>query len=274
MLVNGQHQNLLPVADRAVQYGDGAFETILVRGHQPVFWQQHLDRLQTACHTLQIPADLSHLRAEADTLIAAHGASGVLKIIISRGAGGRGYGPPESPLPTRILQIHPMPQDYLQHAREGIRVFKCKHPLSSNPALAGLKHLNRLDQVMASLELPAQFQEGLMCNTAGDLIEGIKSNVFMVIDGVLLTPELSHCGVAGVMRAAIIARCKEYASLNVAERKLGLEDLESASEVLICNSVLEIWPITQIQWNHAVLSYEVGPVTRRLQALISEDEAR
>jgi 4-amino-4-deoxychorismate lyase len=274
MLVNGQHQNLLPVADRAVQYGDGAFETILVRGHQPVLWQQHLERLRATCQTLQIPADLSSLRAEADALIATHGASGVLKIIISRGAGGRGYAPPESPSPTRIVQINPLPQDYPQHAREGIHAFKCRHPLSSNPALAGLKHLNRLDQVMASLELPAQFQEGLMCNAAGDLIEGIKSNVFMVIDGVLLTPDLSHCGVAGVMRAAIIAQCKAHASLSVAERKLDLEDLESASEVFVCNSVMGIWPITQIRWNQAVLSYEIGALTRRLQSLLAEDEAR
>lgn len=274
MLVNGQQQNLLPVADRAVQYGDGAFETILVRDHQPVFWQRHLDRLLAACQTLQIPADLSPLRAEVDTLIAAHGATGVLKIIISRGAGGRGYGAPESPEPTRIVQIHPLPHDYQQHSREGIRVFKCKHSLSSNPALAGLKHLNRLDQVLASLELPHHFQEGLMCDGTGNLIEGIKSNVFMVIDGVLFTPELSHCGVAGVMRAAIIARCKTNASLNVAERILGLENLESASEVFVCNSILGIWPVTQIQWNHAVLNFEIGAITQRLQALMSEDEAR
>ena len=271
MLVNGQHQNLLPVADRAVQYGDGAFETILVRDHQPVFWQQHLDRLYAACQTLQIPADLSSLRTEADSLIAAHGATGVLKIIISRGAGGRGYSAPASPEPTRILQIHPLPQDYLHAARKGIRAFKCKHPLSSNHVLAGLKHLNRLDQVMASFEVPTQFQEGLMCNAAGDLIEGIKSNVFIVIDGVLLTPELSQCGVAGVMRAAIISRCREHASLNVAERKLGLEELETASEVFVCNSVMGIWPITQIQWNQAALNYEIGPITQRLQALIAED---
>lgn len=269
MLVNGQHQNLLAVADRAVQYGDGAFETILVRGHKPVHWQQHLERLRATCEILQIPADLSPLRAEAESLIASHGASGILKIIISRGAGGRGYAVPESPAPTRIVQIHGLPQDYLQHAREGIRVFKCKHPLSLNPALAGLKHLNRLDQVMASLELPAQFQEGLMCNAAGDLIEGIKSNVFMVIDGVLLTPELSQCGIAGVMRAEIMAQCKEYSSLNVAQRQLGLEDLESASEVFLCNSVMGIWPVTQLQWNRATLNYKIGAITRRLQTLIS-----
>lgn len=274
MLINGQHQNLLPVADRAVQYGDGAFETILVRDHQPVLWQQHLDRLQATCKTLQIPVDLSCVRDEAAALIASHGATGVLKIIISRGAGGRGYSAPASPEPTRIVQIHPLPQDYLQASREGIHVFKCKHPLSSNPALAGLKHLNRLDQVMASFELPTQFQEGLMCNAAGDLVEGIKSNVFLVIDDVLLTPELSQCGVAGVMRAAIIAQCNELASLNVAERKLGLDELEAASEVFVCNSVMGIWPVTRIQWNQAALNYEIGPITRRLQALIAEVEAK
>lgn len=274
MLINGQHQNLLSVTDRAVQYGDGAFETILVRGHQPLLWQQHLDRLHATCQALRIPADLSSLRAEVDSLIAAHGATGVLKIIISRGAGGRGYNAPESPEPTRIVQIYSLPQGYRQYSREGIRVFKCKHPLSSNPALAGLKHLNRLDQVMASLELPAQFQEGLMCNAAGDLIEGIKSNVFMVVDGVLLTPELNQCGVAGVMRGDIIKQCNEHASLNAAERKLGIEELEAASEVFVCNSVMGIWPVTQIQWNHAVLSYEVGPIARRLQTLIFEDEFR
>ena len=270
MLVNGQHQNLLPVVDRAVQYGDGAFETILVRDHQPLLWQQHLERLQSACTALQIPADLSPLRAEAESLIAANGPLGILKIIISRGVGGRGYSAPDAPSPTRILQFHSYPQNYPQLAREGISAFKCKHPLSSNPVLAGLKHLNRLDQVMASLQLPEQFHEGLMCNASGDLIEGIKSNIFIVLDGVLITPELSLCGVAGIMRAAILAMRHEHPNLSVTERKLGLEDLESASEVFACNSVMGIWPITQIQWNQAVLRYSIGPITQRLQALILE----
>lgn len=267
MLVNGQHQNLLPVADRAVQYGDGAFETILVRKHLPVFWQAHLDRLSAACQVLQIPLDPALLRREADALIASHEPDGILKIIISRGAGGRGYVPPESPIATRIMQFHALSQEYGRNAQQGISVYKCRHPLSSNPTLAGLKHLNRLDQVLASLELPSQFQEGLMCNEFGDLIEGIKSNVFVVIDGALITPELSHCGVAGVMRGAIIKR----AEAGVVTRRLSVEDLHTASEVFVCNSVMGLWPVTKIVWDQREFSFEIGTVSRSLQASFAKE---
>jgi 4-amino-4-deoxychorismate lyase len=270
MLVNGQHQNLLPVADRSVQYGDGVFETILVRKHRPVYWQDHLDRLIKACRTLQIPLSVSELCKEVETVLAANKADGALKIIITRGSGGRGYGAPATPSPTRIVQMHPLPLDYPDCAQNGVRLFRCQHPLSRNAALAGIKHLNRLDQVMASLELPVDAEEGLMCDETANVIEGIKSNVFAVVGGKLITPDLSHYGVAGVMRGRILALSEAILGIPIEVTTVGMKELRIADEIFVCNSVLGIWPVTELFWDAETLNFAIGPISRRLQTMHAE----
>ncbi len=265
MLVNGQLQDHLPILDRAVQYGDGVFETILIRDAQPMFFAAHLARLSHACKRLQIPLDAQLLQQEFDTFVDGSRANGIVKIIISRGAGGRGYGVEPGMLPTRILQFHPLPQGYERHSQEGVRVFKCAHPVSRNSALAGLKHLNRLDQVMASIELPATAQEGLMCEESGLLIEGVKSNVFLYRDGHWRTPSLVYSGVAGVMRAQIIDFCRAQDPDSVVIEDIDFGAIASAEEVFVCNSVLGIWPVTEVQWDNSVLGFAIGKHTRHLQ---------
>ena len=272
MLVNGQLQHHLPVLDRAVQYGDGAFETVLIRNATPVFWQAHLARLSLACDRLKILLDNTLLEQEVPRLLADSSLFsndsdpfGVLKIIVSRGAGGRGYGVAPGMSATRIVQFHPLPNAYERYGQEGVCVFKCAHPLSSNRALAGIKHLNRLDQVLASMELPPYAQEGLMCDDAGKLIEGIKSNVFLYRKGQWLTPSLTSAGVAGVMRAQIIAYCEKNDPSNLIVQEIDLETLQSASEVFVCNSVFGIWPVTSVHWEGSMLEFAIGQNTRLLQ---------
>lgn len=263
MLVNGQHQDSLPIADRAVHYGDGVFETILIKNQQAVLWQQHLQRLRDACQRLSIPLDIAALEHEAQQIIATHKEDCVLKIIVSRGCGGRGYAPPSSPNPSRILQIHPLAADYTTHPIRGIKAWKCHHPLSANPVLAGIKHLNRLDQVMASCELPADYQEGLMCDLNGHLVEGIKSNVFLRRNDRWMTPELDMCGVAGIMRAWLLTHADQ-----VHVGRIPTQDVLAAQEMFVCNSVFGIWPVVQLQWGSERREFEIGKQTKALQALL------
>ena len=263
MLVNGQHQETIAISDRAMHYGDGVFETVLVRARQPVLWSRHLQRLQHGCQRLQIPLDTACLHTEMAELLDTHALThGVLKILISRGSGGRGYMPPATPTPTRMLQMHPLPEDYPQYSARGIQVMRCQHPLSLNPALAGLKHLNRLDQVMASLELTPAVQEGLMCTPDGLLIEGIKSNVFLHDGRQWLTPDLQHAGVAGVMRGWLLQQIPQTRI-----RALGEDEVLAATEMFVCNSVFGIWPITQLHWGSHMRQLAIGEQTRQLLAL-------
>ncbi len=265
MLVNGQLQNHLPVLDRAVQYGDGAFETILIRNAKPIFFEAHLARLSDACQRLKIPLATPLLLAEFNSFVQSSAPDGIVKIIISRGAGGRGYGVATNMEHTRILQFHPLPENYERYSQEGISVFKCAHPLSRNSALAGLKHLNRLDQVMASMELPDTVQEGLMCDDTGLLIEGVKSNVFLFKDGRWYTPTLDQAGVAGVMRAQIIQTIQREGAKHLAIAAIEFADIATAEEVIVCNSVFGIWPVTALQWDDSMIGFAIGENTRHLQ---------
>ncbi|MCB1648260.1 MAG: aminodeoxychorismate lyase [Pseudomonadales bacterium] len=263
MLVNGQHQESLPATDRATHYGDGVFETILIRAGSPVLLSRHLQRLQHASQRLQIPLDPAELQAEVVQLLSEQNPqTGVLKILLSRGSGGRGYTPPAHPQPTRMLQLHPLPAEYARHAADGIHATRCQHPLSVNPALAGLKHLNRLDQVMASLELSADTQEGLMCDPDGTLIEGIKSNVFVHDGKQWLTPDLHACGVNGIMRQWLLQKAAP-----VQVSVLREETLLTAEEVFVCNSVFGIWPVRTLQWGPHARHIGIGARTRHLQSL-------
>lgn len=265
MLVNGQVQNNLSLTDRALHYGDGVFETIRVRDGKPALWHQHLARLTHSCDRLEIPLAADQLEREVALLLSNSPDDGILKIIVSRGSGGRGYMPPESPSPTRILQFHPLPAGYDSKASHGIRAMVCNHPISSNSALAGIKHLNRLDQVMASLELRNGADEGLMCDESGHLIEGIKSNVFMITQGRIITPDLISSGVAGIMRAVVIDLLRQM-KMQLEVRTIVLPELRSVNEVFVCNSVIGIWPVTCIEWGGEELRFTTDETSRAIQS--------
>ncbi len=274
MLVNGQAQNFLPVSDRAVQYGDGLFETIKIKGRTPLFWDRHLTRLKTSCEKLQIPCDFMLLEAEVDQVLnslESHDqGSHILKVIVTRGSGGRGYNPPSSVSATRIVQMHGFPDGYARNATNGIQAQLCRHPVSRNSALAGVKHLNRLDQVMASMELNESTAEGLMCDDTKHLIEGIKTNVFVVLEGRITTPALTEAGIAGILRDVVL----EYFANQgrpVDVRPIHVGELSGASELFVCNSVLGVWPVRALSNAGAILSFPIGPLTREVQGLLSDN---
>jgi 4-amino-4-deoxychorismate lyase len=261
MLIDGKDSDQIAADDRGLLYGDGLFETFAVHSGEPQLWTQHMARLVRGCVRLGIePPSVDLLQAEARALCAGS-ARAVLKIIVTRGSGGRGYRPPAPALPRRILSLHPWPDHPAHWPQQGVSVRLCDTPLGTNPRLAGLKHLNRLEQVLARAEWDdPDIAEGLMLDAAGGLVEGTMSNLFLVREGRLRTPALERCGVAGVMRARVLElAAQDGIACEVSD--LGLADLQAADEVFVCNSIIGIWPVRRVQ----SMEFTPGPVTRFLQ---------
>lgn len=263
--VNGVPGEQLSIRDRGLAYGDGLFETIAVRAGQPRLLTRHMARLQDGCRRLAIELDAQQMQAELLAFAAEMG-EGVAKLIVTRGEGQRGYLPPQPCQPLRILQGAAFPAYPAAHAEQGVRLFPCVTRLAEQPLLAGLKHLNRLEQVLARAEWQdAEHAEGLMRDSSGRVIEGVYSNLFLVSDGKLLTSDLSRCGVAGVMRRELLERVVA-AGLVVQVRDIEFGELLAADEVFLCNSLYGIWPVRALQERH----WPLGPVTRKLQAIVRD----
>lgn len=264
MLIDGKDTDRIAADDRGLLYGDGLFETIAVRDGVPQLWAQHMARLQRDCVRLGIAPPAEELLLDEAQSLCAASEQAVLKIIITRGSGGRGYRPTPQSVPRRILSLHNWPVYPAHYWQQGIAVRLCGMRLGSNPRLAGIKHLNRLEQVLARAEWDdAAITEGLMLDTVGQLIEGTMSNVFLIRDGELRTPVLDRCGVAGVMRGHVVALAAEL-GISCAVMPLELEDVTQADEVFVCNSLIGIWPVRRFEERELV----PGPLTRRLQQVI------
>ncbi|MEN8205075.1 MAG: aminodeoxychorismate lyase [Pseudomonadota bacterium] len=265
VLVNGKPNDCVPTSDRGLLYGDGVFETIAVENGQLQYWSRHLRRLQSGCERLGMESVNETLLEEECRSLIKQSQLAVIKIIITRGSGGRGYRLPGEPRSTRIIQLHAWP-DYPASCKEGgVKTRICRTRLGHNSSLAGIKHLNRLEQVLARQEWgdPA-IMEGLMLDVGGDLVEGTMSNVFMVQDGVLITPDLQLCGVAGIMRARVLEMAAEN-SIVARIQRLDQDALLQADEVFVCNSLMGIWPVTGVDKH----TFQKGPVTTRLQTLLA-----
>jgi 4-amino-4-deoxychorismate lyase len=246
MLIDGTPGGTLSAADRGLHYGDGVFETIAILDGRPLLWDRHFHRLQSGCARLGIACpEFALLAGEADRLCG-DSRRAVLKIIVTRGSGGRGYAPPEPQQPVRILSVHEWPDHPAAHVQDGVDAPWCGIRLARQPALAGLKHLNRLEQVLARSELASSgAPEGIMMDTGGLAIEGTMSNLFAVRGSELWTPDLSSCGVEGVVRAEILARAADW-SLRPVIRAVTPDDLVSADEAFLTNSIIGIWPLRSI----------------------------
>ncbi|NIF16841.1 aminodeoxychorismate lyase [Pantoea sp. Cy-639] len=260
--IDGQPATAVNLQNRGLAYGDGLFETIAVRGGRPSLLTQHLERLALGCRRLAIEVDMQVVRDELLSYASLLG-EGVAKLILTRGDSQRGYAPAAGAPARRLLQGGPLPAYPAQHAEQGVRLFPCETRLAEQPRLAGLKHLNRLEQVLARAEWQdSAYAEGLMRDIQGRLVEGVYSNLFLVRDGALLTADLKRCGVAGVMRGALLEQAGRL-GIAVEVRDLALADLEQADEVFVCNSVYGIWPVREF----TVLNWSAGPLTRKLQAV-------
>jgi len=238
MLVNGappgDPELALPANDRGFHYGDGVFESALLRTGRVRFLEDHLERLYGGCERLGIPPpERAVLLADIEQ-VTAGSLAGVLKIVVSRGPGARGYRPDSAAEPTRVVALHALPE--AADTRE-IALRWCTMRLGRNARLAGIKHLNRLEQVLAQAEWhDRRIGEGLMLDTEGELVCGTASNIFIVRDGVLVTPDLRYSGVRGVMRKQVL-RAAAQLGIAASEEPLWPEDLERASEVFVTNAV-------------------------------------
>jgi len=267
-LLNGVNADTLSLQDRGLQYGDGLFETIAVRNQQLEFWQRHMQRLLNGCRRLRIPApDPELLLAEARRLLAGR-TDLVMKIIITRGQGGRGYrAPTESDSkPSRILAIYDLPDYPVDNQANGVVARYCDTRLGTSPALAGIKHLNRLEQVLARSEWQDEsIFEGLMLAAHGRVTEGTMSNLFFVKAGILHTPDLSSSGVAGIMREVILEIAHQQKT-PVEIAHFSKSDLSAADEIFISNSLIGAWPVRKLEQQ----LFSVGPVTKNVITAVNE----
>lgn len=256
VLVNGDLTRCVDVSDRGFQYGDGVFTTLPVRHGIPLFFSYHLARLERDCRKLFIPFPERGCLVREGRGLCESQPNGVLKIQITRGQGGRGYRCPEPTRATRVLGIHPLPDYPAKLAEEGVEVRVCRTRLGINPSLAGVKHMNRLEQILARAEWDqVQIQEGLMLDSEDHVTEGTMTNLFLVKDKTLYTPKLDLCGVAGVMRALIMEGVAAL-GLAIAEQRVGLADVYAADELFLTNSVIGLWPIRRLEQQE----YSVGPI--------------
>jgi 4-amino-4-deoxychorismate lyase len=263
ILVNGMAQVLIPVQDRGLQYGDGLFETIAIAGGEPLLWDRHMRRLHLGCARLGIAApDTELMRGELQQLAGGRERA-VAKIVVTRGVGAPGYAAIADTAPTRIVSV----SEWRPRAgtEEGVTVRFCLTRLGRNPALAGLKHLNRLEQVLARAELGPEFSEGLMLNDRDEVMEGTMTNVFAVIGGELITPDLAECGVAGILREFIL----EHSPMVVRVAPLARTTLMLADEIFLTNSIIGVWPVKKL----AERNVPLGPVTHRIQKLVRVSHA-
>ncbi|MCW4148282.1 MULTISPECIES: aminodeoxychorismate lyase [Halomonadaceae] len=232
-------QPWVPFDDRGLAYGDGVFETVLLHDGQPVLWQQHVERLLEGCQRLMIdppsPAALSATWQAAPTV-----GWEVLKIIVTRGSGGRGYAIPDVAAPRLMSRRVPFQPDSSAWSK-GVSVRICSLRLARQPRLAGIKHLNRLENVLARQEWQAtDYREGLLADNHGLVVEATSMNLFWEQNGCIMTPTLDQCGVEGTLRAALID-----AQL-VTPAQLAIDEVAAVDRLWLANSVQGVWPVNAL----------------------------
>ncbi len=271
ILVNGVKANTISCNDRAFQYGDGLFETIPFKNRTLMLWEQHMQRLQRGCKIMQIPfIDVAILKEESmamcDDASAIGVNEGVLKIIISRGESCRGYSPGKSSKPNRVIFCAIFPSHISSVRQDGLATDLCKQALTKNFFADGIKHLNRLDQVMLSLESEKKkLLEAVVTDGSGNVIEGVKSNIFIVKHDEIITPKIANYGVRGVMRDFIIDICQKN-SIKVSQRAVSVDELNHVDGLFFCNSVIGIWPVNKLGEE----TKKIGEITRLLQSQITD----
>lgn len=259
MLINGRRASTISATNRGLAYGDGLFETVGMRGRRPTLWEEHYRRLVRGGEILGIKIPAAQVLERELRRVCGQGEDAVGKIIVTRGEGGRGYLPPKDAEPERLVMAFPWPQVPATWFVRGVRVRVCQQRVTEQPALAGLKHLNRLDSVLARSEWrSSRIAEGLMLDSAGHVIEGTASNLLAVFDGELVTPKLDRCGVAGAMRAWLMAN---YA---VREVRFKVEDLRKAEGAAMCNSIHGVWPVRTID---GIGSLDVSIIKQKIHRL-------
>jgi 4-amino-4-deoxychorismate lyase len=223
---------------RGIAYGDGVFETMRVHRGTVAWWDAHWQRLSRGAECLQLALPtFEQAQAEAAALFE-DGGDGVLKLLLTRGGGGRGYSVSKVADPLWMLSRSPLPPEC---SKQGLALHICVTRLAVQPALAGIKHCNRLEQILARAECDeARADEGLMLDMDGNVISATAANLFVLLGRQWVTPQVDRCGIAGVCRQHLLPL------LEAREQQLSMEDLEAAEAVFLCNAVRGILPVARI----------------------------
>ena len=231
------------VNDRGFRYGDSLFETLRCYRGQWQLLDYHLQRLQRGCEVLDIPYPGQEIRAQlalALSYLEQHGHEQACgRLVVTRGDSDRGYAA-NCESPNIVLSLTPVSLGW-RELQEPARLIRCELPLASQPRLAGLKHSNRLEQVLAAREVVReQADEGLLLNAQGEIVSAVSANVFGVFDGRLLTPPLHNWGVAGTVRRLILEELAVAAAIEVEEATISWADLQQADELFLTNALVGI----------------------------------
>jgi 4-amino-4-deoxychorismate lyase len=267
ILVNGSPGESISALDRGLAYGDGVFRTVRVKRGRALNWPRHYDRLRSdaALLSLRVPEE----RTLVTEIASVAPGDAVVKVIVTRGASGRGYAFDRTAPSTRVVAAFPVPAHAEAVAIDGVRVRRCDLVLSRQPRYAGAKTLNRLENVLARAEWSdPEVAEGLLADEDGLLIEGTVTNVFVVRGGRAATPDLSRCGVTGAQRERVrdfLAR--ERIPCEV--RDIPFAEVLEADELFLTNSLIGAWPVAC----HGGRRWARGEITRRIQALIEAEDA-
>jgi len=268
MLINGIVSQNIDATDRGLAYGDGLFSTIKIEHGEVIDWSLHLQRLKDGAARLFFPeVDWDLLQTEVFNTaqsVAEH-AHHVLKVMLTRGSGGRGYSAAGCEQTVRVISLSAFPDQYLDWQKTGIEIVQCQSQLGRNRQLAGLKSLARLEQVLIKQELlKLKAVEGLVCDELGHVIEACSANLFIYLAGQWVTPRLNYSGVAGVMRARIL----QLANIKVIEKEITLADINQASCLCLTNALMGVVAVRQYQDKH-YSTEQLKPVTE-LQTLLKQ----
>lgn len=246
MLINGAPGSTINADDRGLAYGDGVFRTLRMQAGRPFCWERQFAKLQRDCSAIRISCPSALVLSSELQQLGKTQAEGIAKIIITRGVSARGYAPSAQSEATRVVSITPATAYPADYAKQGVRVHVCKMRLGHQLLLAGIKHLNRLENVLAASEWQDKdVPEGLLSDMSGFVISGTRSNLFMLRGNILYTPNLSRCGVAGVQRDRVMDWAKQHGvSCNVAD--FHLDELVGADEIFLVNSVFGLWPVREV----------------------------
>ena len=270
ILVNGKETDSINVSDRGLQFGDGLFETMSLRNGKIRFLQLHLERLHSGCQRLAIsPPDDTVLGSELEK-VSARQVSGVIKLVLTRGDSLRGYRYASDIRSNRIITCSDSPVFAHDNSSIGARVKICDTRISKNTLLAGIKHLNRLENVLARAEWQDEsIAEGLVCDTDGNVVEGTMSNVFFIKNNELITPNLEHSGVNGIVRKRIFQYAKDL-NINCIQSCFTVDELTNFEAGFICNAIIGIWPVRELV---NTIQYPVDhTIIRKLQHIFENDD--
>lgn len=246
--VDGVASRALPLPDRGLDYGDGLFETILLVNGKPLLLDSHLSRLKLGLSTLEIPDCITEVISQIDSILntVVCTAESAMRVTVTRGAGPRGYASPVDPVPRVILSVHKLPESDYKQIQSPASLSLAKVRWSFQPVLAGVKHLNRLDQVLAATEKrQLGVDEVLMLDHQSNVVSVSAGNIFALIDGQLITPLLSGCGVAGTRRRLVLETLAPSLGLAAGEAKLTIDELKGAAEVFYCNALTGFRPVAK-----------------------------